>query len=290
MEEKDFISVIICTYNRCESLKDTLDSLLAQECDGSFNWEVIVVDNNSKDKTKEVVESYMHKFGGKLRYVFEKNQGLSYARNTGIKEAKGEIIAFTDDDCIVEDKWLFKIKNIFQKDIQLDGVLGNAVWGNGSSMYRDNNVLRGNGLNMVFRKSLFREVGYFDINLGSGSAGCSADDLEFVYRARKNGRNIRSIEDIIVVHKHRVNEREKLKVAYRDCKGYIICWLKYVVKEKDKFALKKIYWFIKGVFFDLVKEVGNGNIGRVKLKIAQTMGALVGLMKGLYIWRTRRLK
>jgi len=157
-------------------------------------------------------------------------------------------------------------------------------------MYKDNSVLRGNGLNMVFRRNLFAEIGLFDVNFGPGSIGCSGDDLEFVYRARENGRNIRSIENIIVVHKHRVNEREKLKMAYRDCKGYIICWLKYVVKEKDKFALKKIYWFIKGVFFDLVKEAGNGNMGRVKLKIAQAMGALVGLMKGLYIWRTRRLK
>jgi len=86
MEEKDFISVIICTYNRCESLKDTLDSLLAQECDGTFNWEVIVVDNNSKDRTKEVVESYMHKFGGKLRYLFEPRQGKSHALNKEIKK------------------------------------------------------------------------------------------------------------------------------------------------------------------------------------------------------------
>jgi len=255
MEKKDFISVIICTYNRCESLKDTLDSLLVQECDGSFDYEVIVVDNNSKDSTKEVVESYRPKFRGKLRYAFESNQGLSYARNRGIREAKGEIIAFTDDDCSPKREWLSKIKDIFQEDKQLDAILGEAVWEDGSPMYKNDSVLRGNGLNMVFRKDLFEDIGYFDINLGSGSVGCSADDLEFVYRARKNNRNIQPIEDIIVVHKHRANEREKLRMAYRDCKGYIICWLKYVIKEKDKFALKKIYWFITGVFLDLIKEI-----------------------------------
>jgi glycosyltransferase involved in cell wall biosynthesis len=107
------ISVIISTYNRCESLKDTLDSLLNQECNGSFDWEVIVVDNNSKDKTREVIDSYMPKFNGRLRYVFEPKQGLSYARNRGIKESEGEIIAFTEDDAIVDKEWLSNIYSTF---------------------------------------------------------------------------------------------------------------------------------------------------------------------------------
>lgn len=82
------ISIIISTYNRCESLKDTLDSLLNQEIDGSFDYEVIITDNNSKDKTKEVVESCKEKFNGRLRYLFEPQQGKSYALNRAIKESK----------------------------------------------------------------------------------------------------------------------------------------------------------------------------------------------------------
>lgn len=107
------ISVIIATYNRCESLKNTLDSLLTQEIDVSFNWELIVADNNSKDETKKTVESYKQKFDGRLKYLFEPRQGKSYALNAAIKEAGSEIIAFTDDDCILDRSWLKNYSSIY---------------------------------------------------------------------------------------------------------------------------------------------------------------------------------
>src|SRR3990167_2999593 len=95
---KMYLSVIIATYNRCENLKEALRTLYQQENDGTFDYEIIVIDNNSKDQTREVVESFIAKEGLKVRYIFEPIQGKVYALNTGITHAKGEIVAFTDDD------------------------------------------------------------------------------------------------------------------------------------------------------------------------------------------------
>src|SRR3989338_3802286 len=121
------ISVVICTYNRCGSLKVTLDSILNQDINTDFDYEVIVVNNNSKDKTKEVIESYMSKFGNKLKNCFEVNQGRSFAQNRGIAESGGEIIAFTDDDVIVDRNWICTIANIFKNNRTVECVTGKVL-------------------------------------------------------------------------------------------------------------------------------------------------------------------
>jgi len=75
------ISIIICTYNRSRSLARTLDTMAALYSPGNLKWELIVVDNNSKDDTKAVVERFKRNSGLNIRYVFEEKQGLSFARN-----------------------------------------------------------------------------------------------------------------------------------------------------------------------------------------------------------------
>jgi hypothetical protein len=93
-------SVVIATYNRARDLRDTLQSLAGLDADGP--WEVIVVDNNSPDDTRQVVASMAAGFPVELRYVFEREQGRSPALNAGIRAARGRIIATTDDDVRVE--------------------------------------------------------------------------------------------------------------------------------------------------------------------------------------------
>ena len=90
------VSVVLSTYNRCHILPDALESLLAQE--GGVSYEIILVDNNSTDRTREVVESFIARGATNLTYVFEGRQGLSYGWNSGIAHARAPVIAFTDDD------------------------------------------------------------------------------------------------------------------------------------------------------------------------------------------------
>ena len=122
------ISVIICTCNRSNDLKDILDCLLNQKFEANWDYEVIIADNNSRDNTREVVESYMSKFKGNLRYLFEHRQGKPFALNFAIKEAKGRILAFTDDDCLLEESYLMSIYKIFREYDNDVGILGGKIF------------------------------------------------------------------------------------------------------------------------------------------------------------------
>lgn len=98
-------SIIVCTYNRAASLQDTLAALAALQVSPERQWEVLIVDNNSNDATREVVAAAQREWP-RLRYAFEAAQGLSHARNRGIAETSGAVILFTDDDVLPEPDWL----------------------------------------------------------------------------------------------------------------------------------------------------------------------------------------
>jgi glycosyltransferase involved in cell wall biosynthesis len=100
------ISVILCTYNRCESLAKALGSAAGLTLPESTDWQVLVVDNNSTDQTREVAEDFCRRHPGRFRYVFEPRPGKSYALESGLREASGDVLAFMDDDVTVEPMWL----------------------------------------------------------------------------------------------------------------------------------------------------------------------------------------
>ena len=120
------ISVVISTYNRCAILPATIESILRQRTP-ELTYEVIIVDNNSTDATKQVVEWFVGRGHRNVRYVFEAKQGPSHGRNAGIANAKGEIIAFTDDDVCVEKNWLLNIKRAFDSYTNVDCVGGKIL-------------------------------------------------------------------------------------------------------------------------------------------------------------------
>ena len=100
------VSVIVCTFNRCKSLERALESLVGSELPKSVQWEILIVDNNSSDETRSVAEKFCSTYPTRFRYFFEPHQGKSFALNSGIREGKGEILAFVDDDVTVQPTWL----------------------------------------------------------------------------------------------------------------------------------------------------------------------------------------
>jgi glycosyltransferase involved in cell wall biosynthesis len=104
-------------------LRVALERLLAQQSEG-VSYEVIVVDNNSTDGTREVVESFINRGHPNLHYLFEPKQGISYGRNTGIAYSSAEIIAFTDDDVRVGQDWISNMKRAFDEHPEVDFVGG----------------------------------------------------------------------------------------------------------------------------------------------------------------------
>jgi glycosyltransferase involved in cell wall biosynthesis len=116
------VSIIVSTYERCELLAEALESILTQ--DDSPPYEVIVVDNNSTDRTSELVTAVAKSAANKVRYLFEPRQGVSYARNTGILKARAPIIAFFDDDVRVSRNWVATIRKTFEENPEIDCIGG----------------------------------------------------------------------------------------------------------------------------------------------------------------------
>src|SRR5919106_3151187 len=105
------LSIVVCTYNRAELLDRALDALVRQTLDPQ-RLEIIVVDNNSSDRTREVVSALAAQHPH-IRYVFESRQGLPIARNSGVLAARASLIAFTDDDVEVQADWAAALLDAF---------------------------------------------------------------------------------------------------------------------------------------------------------------------------------
>ncbi|MGH7365182.1 MAG: glycosyltransferase [Candidatus Rokuibacteriota bacterium] len=120
------VSVVITTYNRAEVLPHALEGLLRQEAP-DLRYEVVVVDNNSTDSTRAVVESFLARGGRNLRYLFESRQGVAHGRNRGILASQAPIIAFTDDDVAVEPDWIATLKRALDAHPEADCVGGRVL-------------------------------------------------------------------------------------------------------------------------------------------------------------------
>jgi glycosyltransferase involved in cell wall biosynthesis len=217
------ISVILCTYNRCQSLVKTLESLAASALPDSVAWEVLVVDNNSRDQTRKVVEQFCRLHPGRFRYVFEPQQGKSFALNSGIREAHGEILAFVDDDVTVEPMWLHYLASpladgewagsggrilpmpgfVPPRWLALDGPRGFGAalcaqfdLGNVPAELKDAPF----GTNMAFRREIFYKYGDFRGDLGPRPSETRNEDTEFGRRVMAGGERLRYVPSAVVYH------------------------------------------------------------------------------------------
>ena len=120
------ISAIVCTWNRRQVLAAALGSI-ASQASPDFNYEIIVVDNNSTDDTASAVEPFVASNSSRIRYIFEPRQGISHARNAGIAVATAPLLAFFDDDVSVGSDWLQTIKNAFERHQDVDYIGGKVL-------------------------------------------------------------------------------------------------------------------------------------------------------------------
>jgi len=120
------ISVVVPTYNRAEGLLRSIASVLNQTADPD-TYELIIVDNNSTDGTTSAVAELVKKEGGRVRHVIETKQGVSFARNRGIEEARADVIAFVDDDVQVGDNWIEIIARTFAEQPEFECIGGRVL-------------------------------------------------------------------------------------------------------------------------------------------------------------------
>ncbi|MFI1420972.1 glycosyltransferase [Streptomyces sp. NPDC020731] len=224
-----YASVVVATRERAGQLARALDSLLAQE---HPRFEVVVVDNAPMtDETRELVE---RKYGERVRYVCEPVPGLAVAHNRGLAVARGEVVAFTDDDVVADPRWLTELTAPFAADPRLGcatGLIlparlhtpaqvlleshGGFAKGFTPTTYDPRNPPRdeplfpftagrfGSGANMAFRTEVLRAVGGFDPATGAGTPARGGDDLYGFVRVLAQGHRLHYTPYALVWHHHR---------------------------------------------------------------------------------------
>lgn len=210
------LSVVVCTYNRSELLRECLTHLATQTGPATLS-EVIVVDNNSSDDTVDMVRRFCTEHGW-FRLVFENQQGLAYSRNRGLQDAKGQYVAYIDDDARPDPSWIGAILDFAEAHPDVAAFGGPyrgyarapipnwfpreyGTWDLGRQSF----VLPGTeflcGTNMIFRKDALESLGGFDATLGvRGGALGYGEETELVMRMRAQGFAIHYVADIVVEH------------------------------------------------------------------------------------------
>ena len=211
------LSVIICTRNRCAALAGALDSLAGQN-PGAGPFEIVVVDDGSKDDTAAVCRQFQAKLPT-LRCVSTGNHAhLASARNLGVGTARGDLLLFTDDDCVVAPDWVESMRAALAQHPIVAGAVDVA----GESFVEDCHIiaqfhsfLPGRdagpetfiaGANMGFHRSVISEMDGFD------PAQRLASDTEFILRCRERGLPVQFTPSPLVVHRP---GRQSLAVAFR---------------------------------------------------------------------------
>ena len=234
------VSAVLCSYNRARFIINAVESLFNQEFDKN-EYEVIVVDNNSTDNTIELLEAYRQAHPDyHFSYHTEHHQGVAYARTRCAKEAKGEIVAYLDDDSTAQPGWLTGIHSFFDKHPAVWSVGGKIIprflteipdWYSkyffglvGNFNLGDKELkLTGNrypcGANMAFRKRVFEEIGYFNPDLGRKGKGLLATEEKEIYlRILAAGHEVYYLPYVAVLHSVEANKFDKNYVE-RHSKG-----------------------------------------------------------------------
>jgi glycosyltransferase involved in cell wall biosynthesis len=282
------VTVAVCTRNRAENLELCIDSLLKLKYP---NLEIIIIDNAPSDNsTRNLIGQFSEKLNcpgltktHKLKYFCESLPGLNWARNRAVKEAEGEILAFTDDDVVVDEYWINEIVKIFEDAPDIMAVTGLVIpyelenlshqlfeeyggFGRGfeRKWYRWSGINEngkkekaakyfggagkfGTGANMAFRKKVFEKAGMFDPSLDVGTPTNGGGDLEIFFRLIKSGFTLVYEPNAIVRHRHRETYTElKTQLRNNGIGFYAYLTRSFLAYKDERFRLfyLGLWWFL----------------------------------------------
>lgn len=239
-------SVVVCTHNRVDLLKRSLLSLTCQNIPAT-EFEIIVIDNNSTDETKYLVDDLQQLFTN-IRYEFEAQIGLSYSRNRGYQKASGEYVVYVDDDCDMPLNWLWEAKNICA-DHKYD-IMGGPIYpfyiSNKSKWYKDEYAILSHGStpryldgkeflfggNLFIKRHLFNIHGGFNPDFGmSGKVIGYSEETELQLRIRNEDPSLQIYYNPLLFVDHVVRP-EKLNINW---------WVRsFIAKGRSNYVLSRI--------------------------------------------------
>ena len=292
------VSVVICTRNRSGYLKKCLESFGNQKC---MPVEIIVVDNAPvDDSTYNVAKEFKS-----VRYVREPRPGLDIARNTGARESKGSIIAYTDDDVELHPWWIYQVNETFAKTTAaaMTGLviaselktesqqIFERYWsfnrGYTDKLFDPYFLIEnlaagppvweiGAGANMAFRKSAFEKAGYFDERLDVGAAGCNGDS-EMWYRILLKGGSINYNPRAVVFHEHRKEIKSLKKQLFSYMRGFTAAALIQQSQNSNAGYKKHLYYKIPVHYLKLILRGFPGYRSRYTTVFDELKGVISGI-------------
>jgi glycosyltransferase involved in cell wall biosynthesis len=299
------LSIAICTKDRSKRLTRLLASLGGIRSESAFQLvEIVVVDNASVDSaTREAVENFKG-----VRYVFEPHAGLDFARNAALRAATGDLIAYLDDDVVVDRNWLAGLAKAVRDNPSAGGFTGLVLpfrldteaqilfeqrggFGRGfarnefhktrfdNSLHPVGSGMLGAGCNMAFDRALLIELGGFDEALDTGAPLPGGGDLDIFYRVLRSGRPIVYQPEYAVYHEH----RETISQLRRQYWTWGLGLMAFLAKSyRTDGELRVLHrGMVRWWFFDQLKALARA-AGRLRgpdfrLGIAELLGGICGL-------------
>jgi GT2 family glycosyltransferase len=263
------VTVAVCTRERPKSLLRCLDSIRAVDYPG---LEVIVVDNAPSTTATESAVAEAATRDARLRYVLEARPGLSQARNRALREARGAVIAFTDDDVTVDDRWVLGLVKGFERDQDVACVAGmvctasieseaeahfdaRVPWGadRPAEVFRTSHPpsplfpytpsMFGTGANLALRREVVVGLGGFDTALGAGTPSRGGEDIDMFVRLLQGGWAIAYEPSALVWHHHRSELRALRDQLYGYGSGLTAFLAKHLMTPRTRRqVLVRIPW------------------------------------------------
>jgi glycosyltransferase involved in cell wall biosynthesis len=275
------ISVVVCTRNRVDSLRRCIQTLAASHTDRE--WELVIVDNGSDDGTNAFLASLPSDFGkAQVIIAFEPKPGLAAARNRGLGQTRGDIVAFTDDDCYASEDYIDAMISAFENP-EVGFVGGRILLYDQSDIKittresEDYLILNPRtfvatgivqGANMAFRRAVLDHIGGFDENLGAGTR-FPCEDIDAVAALVWEGVSGAYDPRPMIFHHHgRKTKREErdLRKTYDEGRGayyvkyilrsdsrekYIRGWVSSIKHGAFSGSLKSRSWHLRKLFREL---------------------------------------
>ena len=232
------VSFIIPTFNSERTIKECLESIKEQKC----KKEIIVVDGDSHDRTKEIVKEITKKL------IIEKRKGIAVARNTGLRNAEGKYIAFVDSDVVLPKSWLTKALKLLRSDERIAAVGGPGLSPEKSLVSKSlNSLLFGHSslierkfvdslatMDVLYKKRDIQGM-FFDESMFAG------EDPEFNFRLRKKNLRLLYDRELWVYHYHPTNFKGLFKKWYNYGKSYPLLGYKHKELRNIRFYVRLLY-------------------------------------------------
>lgn len=296
------LSVAICTRNRVATLNRCLDSILPLQ--QKYGFELLVIDNAASD---DATARLVRKFPA-ARYTFEQRPGLDFARNRAWKDATGELIAYLDDDVVVDSGWLaglqeawdenpdaaaftglvmpmrldttaqvlFEKRNGFRRGFDKNR-FGRELPGN--SLYPCGAGIFGAGCNMAFRREVLCDIGGFDEALDTGVPLPGGGDLDIFYRIIRAGHVLVYEPSYMVFHEHRASESGLRRQYYTWGLGFMAFVEKsYRNDPPQRARLRRlVIWWIRDQLRQLFEALRGKHVLPFSMIFAEFCGGMVGI-------------